>query len=169
MLIISILSLVGLTLLAVSADDILGFWVTEDARSVVEVFKDNTEYKARIVALKVPDYKSDSTLGKPDTPRLDDQNPDKTLRTRPVLGLTIMNGFEFRNELWKNGKIYDPKNGKTYSCKMTLQGNGTLDVRGYIGVSALGRTTEWLRPDDYLKRFKLESLGYEFPSPLLNR
>jgi hypothetical protein len=45
---------------------------------------------------------------------------------------------------WSQGKIYDPKNGKTYSCKMTLEGN-ELKVRGYVGFSLLGRTTVWTR------------------------
>jgi len=48
-------------------------------------------------------------------------------------------------ELFTTPKIiYDPKNGKTYSCKMTYKGK-TLDIRGYIGISLLGRTTVWER------------------------
>jgi uncharacterized protein (DUF2147 family) len=58
-----------------------------------------------------------------------------------ILGLPILRDFKYKgaNE-WEGGKIYDPKNGKTYSCKMTLQGN-TLKVRGFVGISLLGRTT----------------------------
>ncbi|MBN2828768.1 MAG: DUF2147 domain-containing protein [Candidatus Cloacimonetes bacterium] len=168
-LVFIMLTLLCLSIFAVKSDDILGYWVTEDARSVVEVYKSGNEFEARIVALKEADYEKESTLGIPGTPRLDDQNPEKALQVRPILGLTIMTGFEFQKELWKNGKIYDPKNGKTYSCKMTLQKDGTLDVRGFIGVAALGRTTQWVRPDDYLKKNKLSSLGYEFPSPLLKK
>jgi len=45
---------------------------------------------------------------------------------------------------WKNGYIYDPDNGKTYRCKAQLKGD-TLKVRGFIGVSLLGRNSEWTR------------------------
>jgi uncharacterized protein (DUF2147 family) len=56
-----------------------------------------------------------------------------------------LKGFEKdgSNE-YDDGTIYDPKNGKTYSCKMTLDGS-TLDVRGFIGVSMIGRSTKWYR------------------------
>jgi uncharacterized protein (DUF2147 family) len=61
------------------------------------------------------------------------------------MGLDILSGFKFSGgNIWEDGKIYDPKNGKTYSCKMTLEGN-ELKVRGYVGFSLLGRTTVWTR------------------------
>jgi len=61
------------------------------------------------------------------------------------LGLEILKNFKYKgtNE-WTGGRIYDPKNGKTYSCNMRLEGD-TLKVRGYIGISVLGRTTVWTR------------------------
>ena len=43
------------------------------------------------------------------------------------------------------GKIYDPKTGKTYSCKITLQGSDKLNVRGFVGFSMLGRNEIWTR------------------------
>jgi uncharacterized protein (DUF2147 family) len=52
------------------------------------------------------------------------------------------------DNVWNDGKIYDPKTGKTYSCKMTLSGNKkSLDVRGFIGFSLIGRTSVWTRAD----------------------
>jgi uncharacterized protein (DUF2147 family) len=61
------------------------------------------------------------------------------------MGLDILSGFKYGGgNIWQDGKIYDPKNGKTYSCKMTLEGN-ELKVRGYVGFSLLGRTTVWTR------------------------
>jgi uncharacterized protein (DUF2147 family) len=47
---------------------------------------------------------------------------------------------------YDNGKIYDPKNGKTYSCKITHKGN-TLDLRGFVGISLIGRTSTWTLAD----------------------
>jgi uncharacterized protein (DUF2147 family) len=57
-----------------------------------------------------------------------------------VLGDFVKDG----DNKYVDGTIYDPKNGKTYSCKMTCKGK-KLDIRGYIGISLIGRTTTWER------------------------
>ena len=76
----------------------------------------------------------------------DDLNPDPALRDRDLLGLTIMQGFTAAGDgKWKNGRIYDPNSGKTYKCKLTLVDENTLELRGYIGISLLGRTETWTR------------------------
>lgn len=76
----------------------------------------------------------------------DDLNPEPALRDRLLLGLTIMAGFRYAGEgKWKNGRIYDPNSGKTYKCKLTLIDENTLELRGYIGISLLGRTETWTR------------------------
>ncbi len=73
-------------------------------------------------------------------------NPDPALRNRLLLGLTIMDGFTYAGGgKWKSGRIYDPNNGKTYKCKLTLVDENTLELRGYIGISLLGRTETWTR------------------------
>jgi uncharacterized protein (DUF2147 family) len=46
---------------------------------------------------------------------------------------------------WHKGTIYDANDGKTYKCKMRLEGEDTLKVRGFIGFSMIGRTEEWTR------------------------
>ncbi|MFT6809134.1 MAG: hypothetical protein ACJA01_002366 [Saprospiraceae bacterium] len=46
---------------------------------------------------------------------------------------------------WSGGKVLDPKNGKTYKCKIELDGNNELKMRGYVGIPALGRTQVWER------------------------
>ena len=76
----------------------------------------------------------------------DELNPDPELRDRLLLGLTIMDGFTFAGDgKWKSGRIYDPNSGKTYKCKLTLVDANTLELRGYIGISLLGRTETWSR------------------------
>ena len=76
----------------------------------------------------------------------DELNPDPALRDRDLLGLTIMQGFMAAGGgTWKNGKIYDPNSGKTYKCNLTLVDENTLELRGYIGISLLGRTETWTR------------------------
>jgi uncharacterized protein (DUF2147 family) len=76
--------------------------------------------------------------------RTDTENPDKMKRNQNIVGLQILNGFEFNgSDSWNNGTIYDPKTGKTYSCTITLKDSKTIKVRGYIGISLLGRTEMW--------------------------
>jgi uncharacterized protein (DUF2147 family) len=67
-------------------------------------------------------------------------------KNKSVIGMTILWGLKRKGDEWGGGEILDPKNGKIYRCKMTLAEGGTkLNVRGFIGVSLLGRTQTWLR------------------------
>ena len=67
-------------------------------------------------------------------------------KNQPIVGMTILWGLKDEGETWKGGKILDPDNGKTYRCKMTVSDDGKeLDVRGYIGISLIGRTQTWQR------------------------
>jgi uncharacterized protein (DUF2147 family) len=61
------------------------------------------------------------------------------------LGLIILRDFKHDDGEWTGGRIYDPQNGKDYKCFMKLKDNKTLNVRGYIGISLLGRTEVWTR------------------------
>lgn len=122
------------------ADTILGDWLTEEDKAVVEIYRCDNHYCGRIVSLKEPKN--------PDgTDKRDTENPDPSKRDRKIIGLDIVWGFSYDgNNKWVDGNIYDPDNGKTYSCKMTLKGD-QLKVRGYIGFSLIGRTTVWTRKD----------------------
>ena len=76
------------------------------------------------------------------------KNPDPDLAKKPVIGDVIIKNFQKKSDTeFIGGTIYDPKNGKTYSCKMTLKGR-IVDVRGYIGIPAFGRTTVWTKADE---------------------
>jgi len=119
-------------------DAILGEWYTAGGKSVVEIYKCGGLYCGRIVWLKNP--KTDAGKDKTDL-----KNPDESKQDRKIMGLEILSGFKYAGEnSWKEGRIYDPKHGKTYSCKMKLDGS-ELKVRGYVGFSLLGRTTVWTR------------------------
>jgi len=121
-----------------SGDVILGEWYTEGKKSVVEIYKCDGLYCGKIIWLKEPKNKE----GKD---KVDKENPDESLRTRKIIGLDMVWGFELKNEKkWTDGKIYDPRSGKTYSCEMKLEGN-KLNVRGYVGLSFLGKTTVWTK------------------------
>ncbi len=127
-------------------DDIIGIWFNQEKDAKIEVYRCGETYCGKIVWLQEPFYPADSKEGIPGTIKLDHNNPDVAKRTTPVEGLTIMHGFIFSGEnVWKNGRIYDPKNGKTYSAKIRLVSPTRLDLRGYIGISLLGRTAVWTR------------------------
>ena len=83
---------------------------------------------------------------RPDT---DAKNPDPALRSRPLIGLELFEGFSWDGDgRWTGGTIYDPNSGKTYRCIITWVDDHTLKVRGYIGVPILGRTETWTRVPD---------------------
>lgn len=132
------LTLLPAALLAQNADAVTGIWLNEEKDAKIQIFRSGDTYAGKLVWIANA-YEAD---GK--TPRKDSKNPDAALRNRGLLNLVILNGFEFDDGEWEDGKIYDPKSGKTYSSKMKLKGN-TLEIRGYVGISLLGRTTVWTR------------------------
>jgi uncharacterized protein (DUF2147 family) len=70
-------------------------------------------------------------------------------KDQKILGMTIIKDMKQDGEEWNGGNILDPENGKVYKCKMHLEDNGQkLVVRGYIGVSLLGRSQTWNRQSD---------------------
>ncbi len=123
----------------IDGDAILGIWKTGEGNGHVEIFKNGNKYQGKIVWLKDP---NDANTGKPKT---DIQHPDKSNHTRPIMGLVNLWGFTFNGKTYENGRIYDPKNGKEYKCVMTLKDANTLDVRGYVGITLIGRTDTWTR------------------------
>jgi uncharacterized protein (DUF2147 family) len=124
-------------------DDILGVWLNEDEDAHIEVYKENDLYYGKIIWLKNP---IDEETGKP---KLDKHNPDPELQTRPTLGVKLLTDFEWDGDNeWDEGDIYDPKSGKTYSCYIVMKEYDLLKIRGYIGISLIGRTTYWTRVDE---------------------
>lgn len=124
--------------LAQNKDAIIGKWINSTGEAHVDITKRGDKYFGKIVWLKAP--KDEKGVVKTDV-----KNPDENLRAKPILGLEILKNFIFEDGKWTDGKIYDPKSGKTYSCNMTMKGNDILNMRGYIGVSLLGRSETWKR------------------------
>ncbi|WP_422356524.1 DUF2147 domain-containing protein [Roseivirga pacifica] len=120
-------------------DDVLGFWMTDDGGAKIEIFKEAGKYHGKIVWLKEP-------LNEQGKPKLDKENPDEALKTRPIIGMKLVKDFAFDDGQWEDGEIYDPKEGKTYSCRMRLK-KEKLEVRGYIGAPMFGKTVVWTRTE----------------------
>ncbi|MET1056273.1 MAG: DUF2147 domain-containing protein [Pedobacter sp.] len=135
LLLFTVLSFTGF---AQNKDAILGKWINSTGEAHVEIFKTGVKYNGKIVWLKT--QKDEKGIVKTDL-----KNPDVSLRSKPILGMQILRDFVYEDGKWTDGKIYDPKSGKTYSCNMNIKENGDLNMRGYIGVSLLGRSEVWKR------------------------
>jgi uncharacterized protein (DUF2147 family) len=130
---------------AAGNEAVIGVWTVQSGDARVEISAtDAGVLNGQIIWLREPNYPAgDAEEGKP---KRDRNNPDVSKQNDPLLGLKLLKSFTLAEEnLWKGGKIYDPKNGKEYSCKMTLVDHNTLEVRGFIGISLLGRTDVWKR------------------------
>jgi uncharacterized protein (DUF2147 family) len=108
-----------------SPNDIIGYYWSPKKDAKIEIYLKGREYYGKFIWLE--------------TPRKDTNNPVKALQNRSIMGLEFLTGFSFDNGIYGGGEIYDPETGKTYSCKMSMEGNN-LKVRGYIGISLFGRT-----------------------------
>ena len=123
-----------------SPTDFTGTWLSGDGDGLIEIQVDGTAIAARILGSP----KSDR-----DRPETDTLNPDPTLRDRPLIGLNIFSGFTYDGDgKWSGGFIYDPNSGKTYRGKLRLVDTNTIEVRGFIGISLIGRSETWTRQPD---------------------
>jgi uncharacterized protein (DUF2147 family) len=116
-----------------------GTWTTID---------DKTGQKRAVVNLTVSGGTLNGTIVKVYPQAGDTGICDKcpgAFKGKPIAGIGFVWGLKDEgNGVWSGGSILDPKSGKVYKAKMTLSGN-KLYVRGYVGVSVLGRTQTWVR------------------------
>ena len=125
-------------LAAAFAQDLVGKWKLEDGTAIVEVYKSGDAYNGKIVWLEKPTEADGS-------PAVDNNNPDKALRSRKLIGLNMLSGLKKNGGEYTGGSIYDPGNGKTYNCSMKVEGD-VLKVRGSLDKKGLlGRTMDWYR------------------------
>ncbi|MBE8721671.1 DUF2147 domain-containing protein [Sphingobacterium pedocola] len=122
----------SVALFAQTSDPIIGKWQNPSGEGRIEVYKKGDKYFGKLYWIK-------------DAAKKDINNPDEKLRSRNIQGLEILTNFTKKSSTYEGGQIYDPKSGKTYSCKMSIKGADQLDIRGYVGVSLLGRTETWKR------------------------
>jgi uncharacterized protein (DUF2147 family) len=140
----------ALSAAAGDGDEILGVWATdpegEGGQAHIEIYAVGEIYSGKIVWLEEPLYLEGDDDGEAGEPKVDTNNPDLALQSRPIMGLDLMKGFIYDGKgTWKKGTIYDPDNGKTYKCKVKIGDDGELNVRGFIGISMIGRTSRWTR------------------------
>lgn len=136
-----ILFLVAFVLLTISvqAQSVIGKWKTIDdktgkPRSIVEIYEVDHKLYGKVIEILDPtrkNVKCDKCEG-----------ADKH---KPIVGLVIIRGLKKDGDEFNNGKILDPESGSFYKCVMKLDGKDKLNVRGYMGISLIGRTQTWHR------------------------
>ncbi|SEH69973.1 Uncharacterized conserved protein, DUF2147 family [Paenimyroides aquimaris] len=124
--------------LGLQAQTVTGKWKTIDdetgkPKSIVEITEDNGKIYGKVIEILTDkkDAKCDKCPG-----------ADKG---KPIKGLTIIKGLKKDGSEYSGGTITDPGSGKEYKCALKLDGADKLNVRGYIGIQALGRTQTWIR------------------------
>jgi uncharacterized protein (DUF2147 family) len=127
-------------------DAIVGLWNTPDNDAKIEIYRCGSEYCGRISYLEETTFPPDDEGGMAGLPKIDRYNPNPELRHRSLVGLTFLEGFRFAGDsAWESGRIYNPENGKIYKARISLTNQDRLMLRGYWGVSLLGRTETWVR------------------------
>lgn len=115
------------------ADKLVGTYMLFGNKSKVTIEKRGVEYFGKVIWTHTEGM-------------LDVKNPKEEERSKTLVGKEVLWGVKFSKKgVWDSGKIYDPRSGKTYSCKITLLDNGNIGVRPFIGFSLIGKTLEWKR------------------------
>ena len=129
-------ALLGVCAVSWAADDshaIEGVWETKTG-GYVQIYQDGDTWNGRVVG------SSDGVA------RYDENNPDESKRDRRLLGVTVLRDLKYAgDQTWEDGSIYSPDNGKTYSANISLQPDGKLRLRGFVGTPMFGKTQIWTR------------------------
>ncbi len=123
-----------------NADAIVGVWKNGSGKGHIQIYKgQNHKYYGKIIWLR---NAVDPATGKP---KVDHKNTDPGKRNQPLIGLIMLKDFQYEDGEWTDGRIYNPSDGKEYKAYMKMKDDQTLSVRGYVGISLLGKTDTWTR------------------------
>ncbi|MCG8332707.1 MAG: DUF2147 domain-containing protein [Chitinophagales bacterium] len=120
-----------------SANEIIGIWETEAKDGKMEIYKCGDRYCGKLLW-------GTEIVNTDGTSKKDNNNPDKNLRSRDLVGITNLTGLRYGQDTYEDGKIYNAANGKIYDCYVWLD-KGKMHLRGYIGMKMLGQTSIWNR------------------------
>lgn len=136
-ILLTLLQLPGI-IFAGDENGILGKWGDHKGEAKVMIYKKGEKFFGKLYWLKDPYDKYGNV-------RKDEKNPEREKRDRELEGLEILRNFTYDKGVWTGGKIYDPRSGKTYDCKLSLSDEGKLFIRGYMGFSFIGKTETMVR------------------------
>ncbi|AMR33838.1 hypothetical protein A0256_21550 [Mucilaginibacter sp. PAMC 26640] len=122
-------------------EQICGKWQTEEKNLVVQVYKENSQFKAKII------WFNDKDDSKPMDYWTDKNNPDPALRSRKLIGLNVLENlvYDASTNSWEEGMIYDAKNGRHWNSSAYIDKNGLLKVKGYWHFKFIGKTMTFNR------------------------
>ena len=119
----------------------IGRWYAEGGAAQVDVSDCGGKLCGRVAWLRSPYDENGCEV-------LDRYNPDHALRHRPVIGLEIVRGLApspGSGTVWEGGTVYDPGSGNTYSASLSVVDDNRIELRGFVGIPLIGRTTRWVR------------------------
>lgn len=122
---------------AQSKSKVIGVWFNSEKTAQIEILENDAQLIGKIIWIKHEEGDLESFT--------DVVNSDTSLRDRPLMGLTILEGLQYKNGIWSDGKIYDPQSGISYLCELQLKKKDILEIKGYLGESWVSRTVEWNR------------------------
>jgi uncharacterized protein (DUF2147 family) len=142
-LLLIICFLTAFSYLAQAESSPVGLWKTIDdatnkPRSLIRISDKNGELIATVEKGLLPGETGDKLCDK-----CTDERKDK-----PLIGMVIMDGMKPKGDVYEGGHILDPDNGQVYKCRIKLDNSGNkLEVRGFIGISLIGRSQTWVREE----------------------
>jgi uncharacterized protein (DUF2147 family) len=139
-----LISIISLSSVAqANPEAILGKWMNVEGNLEVEVYKENNDFKAKLIWFDDSDDKS-----KPMNVRTDEKNPDKALRSRKLIGIDVLRNLKYypHDDEWDDGKIYDSSSGKEWSSEIWITKKGLLKVKGYWLFKFISQTETFKRP-----------------------
>jgi uncharacterized protein (DUF2147 family) len=113
-----------------------GDWLTADRTAIVRIAPCGIELCGTVIRVLARG---------PNVPTTDVNNPDRRLRSLPLVGLKVLSGFHRDGALWTGGRAYDPKTGGSYKARLSRNGDGTLTVTGCIFF--ICKSQRWTRID----------------------
>ena len=125
------LALAGASASAQTAEDAFGTWLNPDDKSNIELYRCGEGLCAKITKVS-------------DGQKTDDKNPDAAKRSRPIVGLVIMEGAKKSGANTWSGTLYNRADGKSYSGTVTVKAKNSLDLSGCVAL-VVCRTTTWTR------------------------
>ena len=125
-----------------TSDLICGKWIIAEKDLIVQIYKDGSEFKAKIVWFNDSDDKS-----RPMETRLDADNPDPKLRAQKILGSSVLSSLVYilPSNSWENGMIYDAKHGRYWDSSAYINKKGQLKVTGFWHFKFIGKTLTFTR------------------------
>ncbi|MFN3615802.1 MAG: DUF2147 domain-containing protein [Rubrimonas sp.] len=124
---------------AAAEDPAFGRWLTPEGDAVVEIGPCGQAACGWIVALR-------EDVAPAGAPLQDGRNPDPDLRGRPICGLRMIEGLRRAGPgEWVDGRLYNSRNGRTYTGRIAVGPDGRLTLRGYVGLPIFGESQVWSR------------------------